>query len=420
MKVLWFNNIVIPQIARAVGVPEVPVGGWMVKLADEVSQSDKIELTVAFPLAEDKDIEGRIDRISYISFYNGNKKKQKDRIRQIIEKNSPDVIHVFGTEYEHSYIVAEICQMLGISHRVVISIQGLISVYARHYTAFLNERVIKGKTFRDIVKGNISQKKKRMEKYGELEVAAIKNVGHIIGRTDWDKACVERINPNAHYHFNNEMLRNSFYNAPGWDYKTCEKRTIFISQATMPIKGLHLALEAIAGLYEDYPDLKVYIAGKSYYEKKRWKLSNYEKYIIKFIERNNLKDTIFFTGFLSEKEMCKQYLRANVFVLSSSIENSPNSLCEAMMLGTPVISSMVGGISNLVEHGVTGFLYQADAPYMLEYYIRKLFENPDCAMKISGKARKTAIKRHNTEKIVTDLFDIYQKIIENDSSLKND
>ena len=108
--------------------------------------------------------------------------------------------------------------------------------------------------------------------------------------------------------------------------------------------------------------------------------------------------------------MCQQYLKSHVFVSASSIENSPNSVCEAMILGVPTVSSMVGGVANLLEHGKEGFYYQADAPYMLAHYVKKVFENAEFAQVISGQARERAMLRHDTEKIIQELQGIYSEI----------
>ena len=69
--------------------------------------------------------------------------------------------------------------------------------------------------------------------------------------------------------------------------------------------------------------------------------------------------------------MKERFLKSNVFVSPSTIENSPNSLGEAMLLGIPCISSDVGGVKNLLKHEEEGYVYQTDAPYMLAYYVKK-------------------------------------------------
>ena len=407
MRVLWVNNIAIPKIAADIGEDSTPVGGWMVKLAEEISEINDIELHIVFPYK--KEVNGCVKKIGYTGFSN-DRNDGSNTIKSVIENFKPDIIHIFGTEYEHSFWVTDICSKNGLIDRVVISIQGLVSVYAKHYTAFLGQKVIRGYTPRDILKGNIDKGQKIFAQKGKYEIETIKKVNHVIGRTDWDKACTYFINPNAMYHFNNEMLRNVFYEDRKWSLEKCKRHTIFMSQATLPLKGLHLALEAYKQLTVYYPDLQVYIAGKSYVDKKKWKLSYYERYVIKYIKENGLSDVIHFTGFLDEYAMREQLLQANVFVSSSSIENSPNSVCEAMMLGVPVVSSMVGGVANLLEHGKEGFYYQADAPYMLAYYVKQIFDNDELASNFSIASRQKAEIRHKVEYIVDDLIDIYDEI----------
>lgn len=414
MKVLWITNIAIPQIAEAVGMKKVPVGGWMVKLADEIANT--CELTLAFPYI--KEVSGTVGNLKYYGFPNKKNDVKKAEygvtgkaLQSVVEAVKPDVIHIHGTECIHSYIMSEVCKKLGMQNRVVISIQGLLSVYADHYEAYLPHNISVRRTLRDWYAGNVAFHRKKFYRNGEYEKKAITNVQHVIGRTDWDKACCHYINPNAQYHFCNEMLRASFYEHT-WNYEACEKHSIFMSQATNPIKGLHLGVEAFTLVKRDYPDAKLYIAGKSYYGKPKWKLSYYEKYVLELIEKNNLRNDVIFTGFLDEEAMCRRYLKSNVFVSASSIENSPNSVCEAMALGMPVVSSMVGGVANLLKHGEEGFYYQADAPYMLAYYIKKFFDNKEQYELFAYNAKKVAHTRHAPGLIVENLTGIYHKIKE--------
>jgi glycosyltransferase involved in cell wall biosynthesis len=181
--------------------------------------------------------------------------------------------------------------------------------------------------------------------------------------------------PAVNYHFCNETLRPSFYNE-AWNLTSCEKHSIFVSQCSYPLKGFHLMLEAMAQIVKDYPDAKLYTTGKSPLKltaKQKLRQNYYHKYLGKLIRRYHLEDHVVFLGFLNEKAMCEAYKKANVFVSPSSLENSSNSVGEAMILGTPVISSDVGGIKNLMEHEKDGYLYQADAPYMLAHYVKKIF-----------------------------------------------
>ena len=164
---------------------------------------------------------------------------------------------------------------------------------------------------------------------------------------------------------------------------------------------------ALAILKKVYPDVKLYVGGLDMVNR-GWKISSYGKYIKELTDKYDLSDNIQFTGMLNEEKMCEQYLRANVFVSASSVENSCNSLCEAMILGVPSVSSDVGGVKSLYKHEEDGYIYPYDEPYMLAYYIKQIFENKSTEM--TERARKKACQTHNQDNNLKVLTDIYEKM----------
>lgn len=162
------------------------------------------------------------------------------------------------------------------------------------------------------------------------------------GRTAWDYAHVLAINPDVRYHRVGETLRNIFYNHK-WEYAKCTPHSIFVSQASYPIKGLHFLLRAAAIVKREYPDIRIRVAGEDIISKSPIRLSGYGKYLKHLIRNLNLEDNVAFIGLRDEEEMLAEYLNANVFALPSVIENSPNSLGEAMQLGMPCVASICGG-----------------------------------------------------------------------------
>ena len=65
----------------------------------------------------------------------------------------------------------------------------------------------------------------------------------------------------------------------------------------------------------------------------------------------------------------------------------------------------------MMKHNEEGFLYCYNEPYMLAYYIRKIFESNELAIKFSNNSRKTAKKRHDPNYLVTNLLQIYNDIV---------
>ena len=128
------------------------------------------------------------------------------------------------------------------------------------------------------------------------------------------------------------------------------------------------------------------------------------------MKAEGLMESIVFTGQLTEKDMRNAYLSANVFVCPSSIENSPNSVGEAMLLGVPVVAADVGGVKNMLKHGEEGYIYQHDATYMLAYYVKRVFEKGGDVYEMTENARKHAQITHDVDKNVADLYKIYKEI----------
>ncbi len=419
MNILWLTNIPLPEASILLGEKPTPYGGWLINTSRMLSDKIDINLNIAFPInniGTTKTLHGK--KINYYAFPSINKKAEliskNPFLSNVLEETNPDIVHIFGTEFPHTLAMTNICKEKGI--KVVISIQGLVSVIAKHYESALPNKIVRRYTFRDFIKrDNIKQQQIKYLQKGEFEKEALNKVNFVIGRTTWDKACSKQINPNLTYFHCNETLREEFYKNK-WDIKTIDRNSIFISQGSYPIKGLHLMIEALPKILKVYPETKLFIAGfditKSTGIRNKLKISSYGKYIQDLIKENKLENNVVFTGNLNEKQICQRYIKSHVFVCSSTIENSPNSLGEAMLLGVPCVASHVGGIPDMLKHGEEGFIYQPDAPYMLAYYITEIFSNDKLAKKFSVNARIHALKTHDPTINYNRLMEIYYNILE--------
>ncbi len=420
MTVLWITNIIFPEALSLLTGNHVNAygGGWLLGAAERLVENGNIHLfvsTVSNCVNELKCIKGKHITHYIIPIGKGNisyNKNYEPYWKEIRNQVKPDVVHIHGTEFTHglSYVKA-----IG-NKNVVVSIQGMKSVIAEYYTAGISlKTILNNITIHDILKGGIYSETRAFKKCGQYEKELIRSVHCIIGRTTWDKAHSYTINPLRKYFICNETLQPTFYSGELWSQTTCIKHSIFLSQAYYPIKGLHIALRAISLLQNRYPDISLRIAGDDITSYKGLNglkhNTTYWNYVKKLIERYNLKHKVTFTGLLSPNSMKSEYLRANVFICPSSIENSPNSLGEAQILGVPCIASYAGGIPDLMK-GDEEHLYRFEDYEMLAHKISELFECEE----YNKKMIKNALERHDPKANNSQLISIYKSILENGNS----
>lgn len=407
MKILWLCNKAPSIISRIQGKAADFFGGWLDSMCEQIIADKENTLYILYP--GNADDTGKADNLLFSGFENKNSSRCFEKV---LESFSPDVIHIWGTEFRHTYDMVCLCEQKQIINKCVVSIQGLVSVYGKyHFLDGLPFGVVFRYTLYDLLKRkNIYKKRSDYIKRGKFEQEAIKRVKHIIGRTDWDRANTQIMNPQAEYHFCNESLRDVFYSSR-WSLDKAERHSIFVSQCNYPVKGFHYLLEAMPFILQKYPDTKIYTTGKDLLNLKpadKLRTSSYQAYLIKLIKKYKLSEHVVFLGKLSAEQMAERYCKANVFVSPSTIENSPNSVGEAMLTGCPVVASDVGGVKDMLEHGKEGYIYQSTAPYMLAYYVMQIFKDGEKALKMSEQAQKHAAVTHNRDENFNTLMNIYQ------------
>ena len=413
MKILWAVEPVLPQIADMTGEQPSYAGGWLVSVCDGLLTDPQNNLILCYrTTGEHREItDGRLTAWSFLQDPLLYSPELEQDFTELLRRAQPDVIHIWGTEFPFTLALLNAAEREHMLGRAVVSIQGLTSVYALHYTAELPEHVVNGATFRDLVRrDNISQQQKKYALRGELEEAALKKAEHVIGRTNWDYACTREVNPNAEYHFCNETLRPAFYEGR-WTLDACERHSIFVSQGNYPIKGLHMALEALALVKQEFPDAKLYTTGADPREKRIQAVlrrQSYARYLARRIRALGLEKDVFFLGTLNADGMKERYLRAHIALNPSSIENSSNAIGEAMLLGTPVVASAVGGTPDIVKNCGEGLLYPFSRPDLMAEAIKCVFRDGAFAQRLSKAAQQTARRRHDAGANLRRLNEIYR------------
>lgn len=413
MKILWITNILFPEAEQLLtGSGELKAsGGWMLGAANALQQCKDVKLIVASvsPKVETlTKLEGKQITYFILPMGKGNLRYNDEYCTywvQVKDAIKPDVVHIHGTEYSHGLAYMKACG----SENVVISIQGLTSAYYYYYYGMTKKDIYMNLTFRDIIRGSILKGQRQFKQRAAYEIEMIKEAKHIIGRTSWDRARTWAINPCAEYHFCNETLRPEFYDGSKWNYNKCNKHTIFLSQAGYPIKGLHQVLKAMPIILRHYPDASIRVAGgditKCSTLSEKLRLSGYGRYIKRLIKKNALDGKVTFTGNLNGAQMKQEYLNANVFVCPSTIENSPNSLGEAQILGTPCVASYVGGVMDMMK-GDEEHLYRFEEVEMLAAKVCGVFADAEKQVDM----RAVALRRHDGNSNSDNLLLIYKNI----------
>lgn len=341
--------------------------------------------------------------------------KEVQMAKEILNDFQPDIIQLNGTEYS---LGLEIIEANINKIPIIATIQGLSYVYERYNQGNIPLwQFYKNISFRDIIKmdGQL-HKNKIMRKRGIIEQETIRRINYITGRTTWDKDHVKTINPQIQYFTCNENLRTNFYTSQKWEYKNCTPYSIFCSNGSAPLKGAHYLIQAMQIVVKVFPKAILKIIGPNVMKndiKSKIRMTSYHKYLKKLIIDLHLENNIQFLGFLSEEKMIVEYLSANVYVLPSCIENSPNSLCEAQLLGVPCISSICGGTTDFIENNIDGFLYRCEEYEQLAQRIIKVFNLKENISNISSKAINKATNRHDRDKNAKELLNIFSHIISN-------
>lgn len=417
IRALWLCNMMPSFVAKALGEKGSNKEGWIAGMASMVMEKNEIDLAVAFPTGSESIVRGYADGISYYGFYeDGNHPENYDAslekaLNDICEEYKPDVIHCFGTEYPHTYALLNNEKW---NKKTLIHLQGLMEPYARSYCMGLPENVIKRSTFRDYLKKDaIWQQQEKYFKRANTENKLLKKAVNVCGRTDFDKKFISEINPDANYFKLNETLRIQFY-SDKWDREKVKEHTIFVSQGNYPLKGIHYVIKALSIVKKKYADVKVFVAGDNVTRhstiKEKIKISSYGKYLLDLITENDVSDNIEFIGQKTADEMKEIYLSSELFLIPSVLENSPNSLGEAMVLGVPCVSANIGGIPSMADDEKEVLMYELEDIDRMAEHIMNLFSDSDREKSLSENARNRAMETHSREKNYVDMIEIYKNI----------
>ena len=410
MRVLWFS--VTPSLYGQNTVHHNG-GGWVESLERILKGSAEVELGIAFE-HKDNVFKSVQDGVTYYPISANVRVSQKilrkisivdecdallEHASQIIEDFQPDLIHVFGSE--------SCFGLLGVQTEipVVIHMQGSLPSYA-------NARFPPGYSRFDFIRasrGNPLHLYRSLSndatfcKRALREERILRSCRHFMGRTEWDEAITSIYNPARSYNYCAEAIRSQIYDYGAcWETRTSDTRIELVSTLSMPLyKGADLILKTAKLLSHE---LGFHLHWKVF-GVAQWRLHE---------DKTGIQASdcgVELMGIVEVAEIRDALLQADLYVHPSYIDNSPNSLCEAQVLGVPVVATNVGGVSSLIQHDITGYLVPANDPYMLAQRIRQLSADKTLATQFGQRGMQIARERHDPTKILADLLMVYRKLV---------
>ena len=409
MKVLWFS--LSPGLSDAHLNNNYEGIGWIKSLEKHLQK--KVDLSIAF--YHDKSLPPfKLGATTYYPikrYKNGKWTKIQYRLLnaietgdnmplflQIINEVKPDLIHIHGTESTFG-LVQKFTDI-----PTVVSIQAAITVYRYKFFSKISwfdvlkysdlKSFLFARTFIHVYK--------QFAKVGAIEQEVFKHSKHFIGRTAWDRRVTMVLAPSARYYHNDEILRSGFYTNK-WIYKPAAKLKLFTTIWGNIYKGLETLLDCARLLDQVNIPYEWQVAGI--------KLNDEVVRIASKGNKNRVSSNIKFLGMINETSLIDGLLQSHIYVGTSHIENSPNSLCEALILGVPCIATNAGGTSSLMDDNKDGVLIQDGDPYAMAGAIMEFKDNYKKAIAYGIKARERALVRHDQEKITNELLAIYGAIL---------
>lgn len=414
MKVLWIVNMLLPDAAEHLGVKTGFSGTWMINMSRELANSGEIELAIACIHGNEfKDF--TLNNIRYFCipgngktmlFYNDNLIKYWDIVE---ERFCADIVNFHGTEYSH-----------GISYlrkyknkKKVLTIQGVMGKIAPNRCGGLPLNVLlKYRTLKEWLHFNgMIEQKYLFNKNVKYETEIIKSMQYATGRTDWDKFYMQSVNPNIKYFRCYYDLREEFYHAPKWNIENVNRNVIYAASSSQaPMKGGHIVIEALNLVKKEIPDVKVVFLASKQENGKLIPINGYTKYIADLIKKYNLEDNVQFVSGQKGDGIIKLMTNSHITIVPSAIENASATLREAMHLGAPCIAAFRGGMTELIDNGKNGFLYDYTEYEFLAGRVVQLLKDDKLAMVLSNNAIEKAESWHDKEKNMNDYIQMYKEI----------
>jgi glycosyltransferase involved in cell wall biosynthesis len=332
----------------------------------------------------------------------------KQELLALVKSVNPDLVHIHGTEKQFIKIIPYLNKE---NIPYLISIQGIISIISRKYTAGYSELFVKrfvtqwGFTKNQILPRTNRRIHNVFLRHAKLEDKMLQLATNFSGRTKWDETIALLMNPAAAYFKNDRILKPIYYESSWSNMRRIENQIrIHSTTSNSFYKGFEIIAESAFLMKRSGLKIEWCIAGLSSND---WSVKAAKKKL-----KERFDPTCFtFLGKVTSKEIVESMQAADLYVSASHIENSPNNVAEAQLLGIPCIATDVGGTSSYIENNISGVLIPPGDPFALAATIKNLGQDEKKRALLALTSRKRALERHDKKRIASTLLGDYETII---------
>jgi glycosyltransferase involved in cell wall biosynthesis len=392
--------------------------GWIGALEQALERQGDLELGIAFPWpvaeVEVRSVHqhvyyafpryprgGRLRQLLFDVSCRLEPERETRHLERIVERHRPDLIHVWGTEPFFGLVAAKV------EVPVLFELQGPRTPNTAAYLSGLTKLdLLRHGSRKRLLNGrSLLHRYYRYRRSAVRERRMLLAARFVSGRTAWDRTIGAVLAPEARYFHADRVLRPPFYQArrqPPPDDGPLELISTLRGNA---YKGFETVAECAGLLRRLLPRAP------------RWTIlgASSDDEIHRVVERKLgiafAALGVEFAGRQPAGEVASRLAAAHAFVHPSRADNSPNGVCEAMIVGLPVVSTNVGGIPSLVTDGHDGLLVPPGDPWAMAAAIRRLAADPTLAARLGAAARATATRRHDPAAIAATTLSIYREIL---------
>jgi glycosyltransferase involved in cell wall biosynthesis len=174
------------------------------------------------------------------------------------------------------------------------------------------------------------------------------------------------------------------------------------------LKNTKVLIQALPEVLKRFPQAKLRLIGSDTLTGPR--RSSYRQMVEGLAHELGVRDKVEFSDMIPRKELLEHYQQARLTVVPSLFENFPFTCLEAMSCGCPVIASNVGGLPEMIEDGVSGFLFQPDNKKELAEKIVALLSDPALAESMGNEAAIRVRRYYSQEVIIPQVLNVYRQL----------